>query len=390
MKYTTLYTIEILHDYFSNSRPGEIQFTPSEQCRQLLGGIKALVKTWQNKLYVLVPTYNGTQPAVALPSAAIFEFFWSPADAQFFNYTQYLPTQGKRYFSQNAIASIAAGTKYLHPLAALHNAGSAYSLGALVSNGAGDCFEALANLEAGNNLANASQWTNRGPLTYITPSQMVECQGGIVTLAVAPAAAMVQVQVFGFDHATNFPQTLLLTKNFNHAAPVQQQAIDLRGLKPGLYRIMVNGVEKFCYVDEQESWQQHLGIIHIYHNNALANSYALVDAGGEMLRPQYAIRLSPPSVIWQYKAATSAVKSLSDESGSYLFDAAAPLFTSKLPIRLQQQPYDKMMLEYNNTSPPDPLKTVLIKKLPVPKVGSFSTISKNNTTYLMATVLLHY
>lgn len=390
MKYTTLFTIEILHDYFESGRAGDIQFTPTAACRQRLQGLKAFTKSWQNKLYVIVPTTDGTRPAVALPAAETFEFFWQPTDSQFFNYTQLPIGPGQRYYCHNEVAAVRAGKNYLHALPAAHQPANAYSAGSMVSSASQHCFEALANVAGGNGLDNGQQWVNRGEVAYLSASQLVNCTGSIPILPVSPAAPSVQVRVYGWKPGSNFPNTLLLNTTILHASAVQEQAIDLRGFAAGMYRILVNGQEHFCYLDPAESWQQQVGIISIYHHATLPAPYALADGTGQLLHPVYSIRLAPPQVIWQYKARTLAVKKITDEAGIFQFDATPPLFTSQLPIRLQQVPYGKMMLEYNNTSPPDPLKTVVIKKLPAGSPMVFSGITKNSTPYLMATILLNY
>ena len=391
MKYTTLYTIELLHDYFTNGRAGDILFTPTEACAQTLRNIRAFTKTWQNKLYVIVPTHDGTHPAVPLPPQVLFEFYWQPVDARFLTYTEISLANGKRLYCQNAIAAERGGKKYLHPLHSLHNAAQSYSAGSLVSDGSGHCFEALANLSGGNNLGNASQWANRGAVAYLSADQLVTCSSGIPVLNVQPSDTAVHVDLFAFNPLTNFPDTLVRSDNFSHPAPVAAQAIDMRLFPAGLYRAVVNGTaDQFIYLDSSGAWQAEMGIISIYHHATLPAANALTGPGGELLNPAFVIRLAPPAVIWQYKARTTAVKKVEDESGLIQFDAAAPSFTSKLPIRLQQQAYDKMVLEYNNTSPPDPMKTVVVKKLPVPAPGSYEKITKNLTNYRMATVLLNY
>jgi hypothetical protein len=97
-------------------------------------------------------------------------------------------------------------------------------------------------------------------------------------------------------------------------------------------------------------------------------------------------------VLWQYRARSEAVLSIQDASATIVFDKTAPFqFTSKLPVRLYQLGYKHIVLEYNNTSPPNPDKTILIENIPVP--GLKNRIVRhtiNNTDYLMAITNLNY
>lgn len=391
MKYKVLFSIGVLHDYFTGGTGSSFVFTPTPACKQLLSSIGALIKVHNHELLVVVKEDGTDKPFIPLPDNALFEFYWQPIDAQFFSYTQLDIPSGKRLYWHNHQPNTRNGIGYLHALPPAFNNANAYTAGSFVTGAAETCFEALVNLAAGSNLGNANQWANRGQTVYADTSGLLDCKGPVAMLPVTPASHEIVLEIHSHFAGGQPIGKLLRSETITLEKPVTEYGINLTGMPVGLYQVVVNGNAHILYADNTRDWYHHAGIIAIGHFAHLNDTYRLIAPDGKLESPQYTVRLAPRAVIWQYQARTDAVKTVSDENNAVVFaQTGTGQFTSQLPVRLNREPYRHMVLEYNNTSPPDANKTVKIKNLPVPDGSRLGSIRQNDTDYLLAITHLHY
>jgi hypothetical protein len=391
MKYKALFSIEFLHDYYNDGRGAKFVWLPTPACRQLLQDAGALYKVWNHELFVIVRVDDDDKPFKQIAENSLFEFYWQPIDPQFFGYTQIdFGTQNRFYF-HNGSAHVQDAKKYLTAPPSLFASGNTFVLGQFVRNAGGTCFEAVRNLAAGSSLANGQQWANRGAVTYADTSSLKPCYGAFPILPVAPASPNVVIEVFTHVGDGQPAGVLVHKEEMEYEAPVTEHQLSWGSFLPGLYRVVVNGTDHIIYADPAREWYNHAGLVAIGHFTHPDAAFRLLDNDGVLLSPHYTVRFAPRSAIWRYQARTDSVKVVADETSAITFDETGfAQFTSRLPVRLRQEAYRHVMLEYNNTSPPDPEKTVTIKNLPVPNGSRLGTIRQNDTDYLLATTNLHY
>jgi hypothetical protein len=163
-------------------------------------------------------------------------------------------------------------------------------------------------------------------------------------------------------------------------------------LPAGLYKVDVNGNQHKVYLADDSGWPAYTGIIEIKNFAHLNATFNLFKPDGKVNAPAYFVRFAPVCLLWQYRARSEAVLSIQDASAAIVFEQTAPFqFTSRLPVRLYQHGYKHIVLEYNNTSPPDPDKTIVVENIPVPGLKNrLLRYTKNNTDYLMSIINLNY
>jgi hypothetical protein len=390
MRYRVLCIIRFLHDYFADGNLGSIICVPTANTRVRLAAVGALVKLWRNELYVLIKCDGNDRPLKRLDNDFKLQFYWAPADSFFYQYTNLNISQDKRFFYSNGFANDTGGYLYAKPPHFDHQ--NEYSVGSFVQASGNDTYEALANIPIGSDLADGTRWISRGPVNYATTAQACLVMNEIWALPVKPAAAVVDVKVYkvlpGLAEAAlaDFQQIVSYTK------PVSEHKFITGQIPEGLYKAVINGNEYSVFKTNDSEWTAYTGIIEIMHYAHLSAAYNLIKPNDKVNAPIYCIRFAPACVLWQYRARSEAVLSIQDASATIVFDKTAPFqFTSKLPVRLYQLGYKHIVLEYNNTSPPNPDKTILIENIPVP--GLKNRIVRhtiNNTDYLMAITNLNY
>ena len=147
---------------------------------------------------------------------------------------------------------------------------------------------------------------------------------------------------------------------------------DLRSLRPGRYRINVNGQDFDSYVDEEALANSAFGIIEIFTHLPAGTAFSLLDAGGVVKEITYTVRFANRSAYWKYFTPLRKVDDIllagaHDQPSPFLSgsnDPAVPaqkdFFVSKKPLLLSEKPADNLFdlkLSSSDFSPapkPDP------------------------------------
>lgn len=390
MRFKVLCTVGFLHDYFAGGNMGSIICVPTANTKARLAAMGALVKVWRHELFVLIKCDENDKPLKPLDNDFQLQFYWAPADSFFYQYTNLEISHQKRFFFSNGFANDAGG--YLYAEAPEFDDQMAYAVGSYVQGPASQTYEALANIAAGSSLADPTQWVNRGDVNYATAAQACTIMAETWELPVQPATAVVDVKIFKISPGLADAAVPAFQHKVPYSEPVKLHRFVPNQLPAGLYRAEVNGNEQRVYKPDDSEWPAYTGIIEIKHYAHLNADYNLLKPDGKVNSPAYFIRFAPLCILWQYRARSAAVLSIQDASQAIAFEQTVPFqFTSRLPVRLYQNGYKHIVLEYNNTSPPDPDKTIVVENIPVPGLKNrIARHTKNNTDYLMSITNLNY
>jgi hypothetical protein len=390
MRFRVLCTVRFLHDYFADGNMGSIICVPTANTRVRLAAVGALVKLWRNELYVLIKCDGNDRPLMPLDNDFQLQFYWAPADSFFYQYTNLDIRHDKRFFYSNGFANDTGGYLYAKP--PNFDDQNEYTVSSFVQAPGNDTYEALASIPVGSDLADDTRWISRGPVNYATTAQACMVMNETWELPVKPAAALVDVKVYKVLPGVAEAALADFQQKVPYTAPVSAHKFILGQLPAGLYKAVINGNEHRIFKTNDSEWPAYTGIIEIKHYAHLSAAYNLLKPDGKVNAPVYFVRFAPVCVLWQYRARSEAVLSIQDASAAIVFDQTAPFqFTSRLPVRLYQLGYKHIVLEYNNTSPPDPDKTIVIENIPVPGLKNrIVRHNKSNTDYLMSITNLNY
>ena len=158
MKYSPIFTIEIRHDYFSETVPQVLKIVPDGETEQLLKDAGLLYKYYKNKLYVFAKHLEGNIPLVNSKSELRLQFFIEVINTDFHlitNYQQSDPYNVKLYFS-NSNSIIDQDEKsvdnvlYLNEKLPSVTSPKEYNYNDLVRSGSDNAYEGLKKVTAGH------------------------------------------------------------------------------------------------------------------------------------------------------------------------------------------------------------------------------------------------
>jgi hypothetical protein len=394
MKYTDLLTVEILHDYYADARARNLRIVPTAECAPLLEGSGIIPKMHRNRFLLVARSDDTDRPYLPVPVETPLTFRLEIDAPEVFALSN-LPldsTSPRRCLFSNRGGAVIDGVRYLHPSPPLFDASKAWAAGSFARDGADVCHESLADHAPGASaIADPAQWRPVGEVGYAAAEHLIAMTGPQATLPVTPPAAEVTVGVFAFNPVSGLHDISTAVQTFTHDAAVQSQPFSFAQLPGGVYRVNVNGADTMYFHRSRQDWYDAAGFVQLVHGDSVAPSHRLLNNDGTFAHPVFAIRIAPRSVLWQYQARSTRVKSVLDGSGTRIFSPAGPnLFRSTLPHRLQETAADGMTIEFNDTEPVDPSKTIVIENIEVPGFRYLGSAVQNGTSYITSQVFLNY
>jgi hypothetical protein len=356
MRYSELFVIELLHEFYTDGKVQGLKLIPTPACEQLLRGRQLLFRQIANVGYTLCKVNDDRTPFVPLDPGAVFQFYLKSQDSSFFGKTPlpFDPATTDRLQLSSLAANESGGLRYLtRPIPAFSTA-SSYAPGDLVTSDP-DLFESIKTTAAapGNTVTDAAHWTKRGPVRAPSPADALAFTSTDAVLTAPAPVATATVEIFGLNSATNLYDQLRFSEVLNFAGPTADVPVHLTGLGPGRYHVTAAGAAKSFYYDPAVQPREVIGCIEIFSHLNAANSYSLLDATDRVKATRFTVQFLNRLVIWKYIARTSNVKAIKDEAAVYTFDNSVPLeFRSNTPIPVTEKPYDKIAMDYKPVAAP--------------------------------------
>jgi len=394
MKYTDLLTVDIFHDYYSDARARDIRLVPTAECAVLLAGSGLVPKMHRNRLYLIARDDGTERPFLPIPVETPLTFRLEIDGPDLFSLSN-LPLDSispRRLLFSNRGGAVIDGLRYLHPSPPLFDASKAWTAGSFARDGSGVCHESLADHAPGTSaLANPAQWRPVGKVGYAAGEHLIVMTGPQAAFTVTPPAAEVTVAIFSFNPVSGLYDIPVTAQTFTNDVAVKSQSFSFGQLPGGVYRVNVNGADTMHFYRPQQDWYDTAGFVQFVHGDSVAPTHRILNNDGTFAHPAFVIRIAPRSVLWEYRARSARVKDVLDTSGARIFGSAGPnLFRSTLPHRLQESAADGMTIEFNDTDPVDPSKTIVIENIEVPGFRHLGSATQNGTSYITSQVFLNY
>ncbi len=387
LKYKILFTVELLHDYYTDGVCNDFTIVPSEETATLLKGQAMLTKSLNNLLIVLVKINDGGQPFIPLDVNKKLSFYLQLQNPDFNNFTNlsYKPSQTRRYYFSNLNKTKIGDTLFLNSKISVYATSNAYAIGNFAATGANDVYEAVKPNDPGNQhaLTEQSFWTKKGKFQYVNDSDLIELTSFVYLFKTAPTKNFT-VKTFGlnaggdlFDVPVQDDELSTFT-DFKEEIPVR-----LEKLPPGKYRLEVNGVSKLVYYDSKAAYNNIFGIIEIANNLPSANTFSLFDNQGKPKGSRFTLRFSNRSVIWRYVSRSTDVTAIKDSALTHNFTPLPPnRFISTKPIPMSEKPINTLFLESTALGKVSPLAN--------PPNNRLSVIEKDGNLYYCGELNLNY
>ena len=404
--YKILFSIELLHDFYSSGLCKDFEWEPAPDCLRLLQNYKLLLKDTGHTLLVLAKT-EGDKPVIPLADDIRWRFYLRLKTGNFYTYTNWNEriTGNRKFWATNL-----SGNENNHngqqdllltvPLAAYNNT-AAYSRGQMVT-AAGTIYESILVNEpdGGNNkpLNDAAFWINTGSgRQFATAQDVLSSTGSLFRVMLTAASTTVTTTFRRFDPATNNFTIKAKEDSIQHFGeqPVEQVSIDTAGLPPGRYQLTVNDIPYIVYIDPQLAGGNYWGVAEIHHHSALSSAFKVLDQNGVMRSPRYKVRFRNRSTLWKYilRSGNGDNRLIEDKDDppAFVFEAPAgdmQAFISTRPIPVTEQPRTSFQLvkplDNNN-------RKILLPVLPNPRLDVLreATRTTNGPKYFASEIYLN-
>lgn len=338
IKYNLLFTIELLHTFFTNGRCPDFIIQPSPQTASLLNGYKIVAKQFDNKLYAGIATDAAGHPSLSLPQGVQFTFFLNLINPQFYNYTN-LPSslpQNAVYYFTNRNNNGSNNKSFLSQLTDYDNAVT-YKPGDIATRADGITFRAIRTVKNVTPVA-GNDWMQVDANRYLSGADILPVMPAKSTYKFTSPQSSAAIKVHGFNPAApDAYSASVYDKTIAFDVPVSFFTLNLGFLPPGKYKVKVNSdAEQTVYINDELNAAQTFAVIDLYSESTLPDGYRMLD--GDTLRsPNYTASFLNRATIWKY-ALMSTAGTISDNASVYHFSSPSPGIVSSItPIPLSEK-----------------------------------------------------
>ena len=390
LRYKTLFSIEIRHDYYTDSKSDDFEITPSPETVLFLKGQGILFKVIENKLIVLIRVDENDKALVDFSKSGKLTFFMKLTNPYFNNFTNlgHHPSDPEKYYFSNIYQTKIGSDLYLSSKIPVYNNTRDYPVGTLASNTSDIVFEAIkpSSNASKRALTNKDYWMSRGKVQYVNSGDIVEVTPFVYLFkTVSNTDFTVNIYTLNYDTGI-YDKQVTDTLNLSFSNPQTSIPVRLEKLPKGYYRIEVNGRSRYVYTDSNAVYNNIFGIIEIFNFLPASGAFSLFNASGIAKNPLFTIRFPNRVLIWKYIAKSNDVVSVKDSRPAphkLSFIALADNeFISAKPVPVSQKPLKTLSLE----------STALgnISAIANPGTERLGTIEIDGDTYYSAEVRLNY
>lgn len=383
--YAILATVTLQHDYYADGRCNDFELVPSTETAAAMKGLFILTKTVGNTLLLLVKVNDEGATYVTLPADLKLSFYVELDNTNFVNYTN-VPYggSGSIFYFSNLYKTKVGSSLYLNKRVLNYSGATAYAIGDMVLSG-GNVFEAIKPVSAGSHATSDSDyWFQRASEQYVHSGDALQLSDGVLRITTAPATVF-DISVFGLNDATTNYDVLIRTQKQIFTQNVSTITLNLQDLPPAQYKVAVNGVTQFVYIDKTASYARVFGILELYNRFPAADDFGLLDADGAPKGLDHVIRFPNRLAIWKYITRTTTVTAIENTATPGAFTAAAlpKQFVSVAPLPLKQQPIKTLQVKSG--------ATVLASRLANPPPDRIATYTDGDgNKYFCAEMYLNY
>jgi hypothetical protein len=347
-KYGLLFTVDLLHKYFTNQLCSDIIITPSAKTMEILNGHKIIAKQYQHQFFAGVEL-DGTGKPLPVPEEGMqITLFLQLNNPLFFNYTNlpFTHPAGKLYYFTNRNNNRRNGKNFLSSDIAVYHSSKTYKPGDLAKNlipgtDTSNVFQAIRTSSSVSpfNLANTDYWRELDANRYTSEQDSVQWLASKSTYHFTAPQSSADIRVFGFNHAMRDYSNLSWSATVTFRTAVSDFILDLSMLQPGKYKLWINGVEQWIYLNDELTGKKIFAVIDIFNESDLPPDYQLLDSTGNLTSPQYAIYFLNRSSFWKYILTRGSSGVIDDADNVYDFPTLeASIIFSTSPIPLHQKP----------------------------------------------------
>jgi hypothetical protein len=351
IKYAQFFSVELLHKYSVDQACTDFTIVPSLPTKQILDDNRIIMKQYNNKLYAganldpdqLKLNLPVQKPFIVPAEGLQLTFFLLLNNPTFYNYTS-LKTSNKNgniYYFTNRNNN-ACNNKNLLTQSLPDYVPGNYNYEDVVVD-AGIVYQSVSANNSSN--VNSTEWRKVDNNRYMSGADLLSWIPSVSTFQVSPVSTTINVVVTGYDGTGNYTAPVFST-TMNNPGNLPSFTIDLSTLKSGKYLLSINGAAPISvYLYNELNNTQVFGIIDLYIESTLPNSYKILDVNNVLQSPVYSIYFLNRATIWKYTLRRTGTALIKEANDFYKFTTLPPTVPptpttvlSQFPIPLSQNP----------------------------------------------------
>lgn len=391
IKFGSLFTIGLLHNYFADQLCDDFVITPTNSTAALLSGHNIVVRQLDDQFYAGIKTNGANSPFIVPEEGLQLTFMLQLTAPLFFNYTN-LPLSwpsGNIYHFTNRNNNSSNSRNFLS-LPTPYSNTTTYNIGDIALNATGTVFEAIRTIMGtpppADGVLSASWLQVDVPAArnrYVSGADEVQWLSSLSSWNLTTPAASVVLNVWGYDLVARDYTQVVLSQTLNFPQPVSSFNLDLSSLTPGRYQLGINGTQQAIYVNDELAGTGTFAVIDIFQEASLPAGYQLLDGSGNLLSPVYSVFFLNRATIWKYTLNSNPISGITDNAGVYQFTVSSPVSStafSATPIPLNEKALNlQLTVGTQNYSP-----------IECPSPARISSTVQNGDFYGCSEVFLNY
>lgn len=389
INYNYFFEIELLHKYFASGLCNDFNFIISAQTQSALNGSRIIAKQYGNKLYTGLQVDDAGKPFIMPPPDLKLTFFLWLNNSLFFNYTN-LPVSypsGKVYYFTNRNDNVSSTKNFISQFAVYDN-GTTYQPGDIATDGTGTVFQCLSTCKnVSPSTANNANWMIIDKNQYVSEADALQWMPSVSTYTFTAPQANASIDVFGFDVTAKQFTDHIISNTITFKQSAQSFKLDLSKLQTGKYKLTINGVTQWIYINDELSAKKVFAVIEIFNNGSVPANYKLLN-GVVLKSPLYSINFLNRATIWKY-ILNAASKGNITIAGFSFPSASANTIISQSPIPLSETPLDvSLKLNTVNNAPANPAINIASVACASPQI--LTNFIKGSNTYACSEIFLNH
>lgn len=395
-KFHILFSIEVLHNFFSAGRWNEINFVPSPETEKLLKDYELTIRQIGNELLIITKIDSNGKAFHNIDLYTRFSFFLIPQTPGFLNFTNIpISSVSPSVFNfHNLNANEVGSIHFITAKIQDYKGGKSYLPGNLVKASDGKIYESIAKNTGGgssvvpnNNVASKEAWVQHSDKQFVNIADSkevfsgveynLELTGGIYLFktSVKKKEHTVSVYAFSKDNLQYNKEVFSATASFDSIHDMVQ--IDMRQLPSGKYRIRVNDNIAFVYLVNKSTFNTFPFFVDVF-NLPASNPQSFLDGAQKPKRTKYIIAFAALRVLWRYHTRTNTIDKIEDTEGQVSFKTdGLKKFISKKPIPFSEAPKKTLVAKSGSL--------IITSHLPNPQ--SDRLLEKKNEIYTTETFI---